>query len=40
MKIIAFRLKPGSDLKTAIEEKSKEENIKAGFIVSCVGSLK
>jgi predicted DNA-binding protein with PD1-like motif len=39
MKVFAFRLKPGSDLKTSIEEVIAKQNIKAGFIISCVGGL-
>ena len=35
----AFRLKPGEDLKQAIEKLVKEKNIKAGWISTCVGSL-
>jgi uncharacterized protein len=40
MKIIAFRVRPGNDLKTAIEEKVRDHAIAAGFIVSCVGGLR
>jgi predicted DNA-binding protein with PD1-like motif len=39
MKIIAFRLLPGEDLKSSIEKVIREKNVKAGFIVSCVGGL-
>lgn len=39
MKTIIFRLKPGADLKTSIEEVVKQNSIKAGFIVTCVGGL-
>lgn len=35
----AFRLKPGEDLKEGIEKKVKENNIKAGWMATCVGSL-
>lgn len=35
----AFRLKPGQDLKSAIQELAKEKQIKAGWISTCVGSL-
>ena len=35
----AFRLKPGDDLFLSIKEYVKMHNIKAGFIMSCVGSL-
>lgn len=39
MKTIIFRLKPGADLKSSIEEVIKDNAIKAGFIVTCVGGL-
>ena len=39
MKTIAFRLKPGADLKTSIEQVVTEHGVKAGFIVTCVGGL-
>jgi uncharacterized protein len=35
----AFRLKPGQDLKKEIDLYVKENNIIAGWIVTCVGSL-
>jgi len=35
----AFRLKPGQDLKTEIQKLVNEEQIKAGWISTCVGSL-
>ncbi|HMJ48498.1 MAG TPA: PPC domain-containing DNA-binding protein [Ferruginibacter sp.] len=35
----AFRLKPGQDLKKEIEAFAQNETIKAGWILSCVGSL-
>ena len=35
----AFRLKPGQDLKTGIQNLVKEKQIKAGWISTCVGSL-
>lgn len=34
-----FRLKPGMDLKKSIQQFVMENNIKAGWIVTCVGSL-
>ena len=34
-----FRLKPGDDLFNSIKEYVIEKKIKAGFIMSCVGSL-
>jgi len=39
MKCYVFRLKPGQDLKKEIELLTKKNNIKAGFILTCVGSL-
>ncbi len=39
LKIHAFRLKPGQDLKTAIEIYAETEKIEAGWIITCVGSL-
>jgi hypothetical protein len=39
MKTIIFRLKPGADLKTSIEDIIKKSAIKAGFIITCVGGL-
>jgi uncharacterized protein len=35
----AFRLKPGQDLRQEIEFFVKKENIKAGWVITCVGSL-
>lgn len=35
----AFRLKPGEDLQAGIENAVKENNIRAGWIATCVGSL-
>ena len=35
----AFRLKPGQDLKLEIQKLVTEKQIKAGWIVTCVGSL-
>ena len=35
----AFRLKPGEDLKEAIEKEVKEKGIKAGWVATCAGSL-
>jgi len=40
MKTHAFRLKPNQDLRTSIEDYARENNIKAGAILTCVGSLK
>lgn len=36
---IAFRLKPGEDLKEGIERVVKEKQIRAGWVATCVGSL-
>lgn len=40
MKTFAFRLHPGQDLKKGIVSFTKENNIQAGVILTCVGSLK
>ena len=37
--VYALRLKPGQDLKIAIQEFVKHHNIRAGWIITCVGSL-
>lgn len=37
--VFAFRLKPGEDLKAGIEKVVKENNIGAGWVATCVGSL-
>jgi predicted DNA-binding protein with PD1-like motif len=39
MKIYAVRLLPGQDLKTELIKFTKENNIQAGFIITCVGSV-
>lgn len=39
LKVHAIRLKPGQDLKGEIEAFVKKENIEAGWIMTCVGSL-
>ncbi len=36
---LAVRLNPGEDLRRAIESHAARQNIGAGFILSCVGSL-
>ncbi|WP_423811910.1 PCC domain-containing protein, partial [Pseudomonas aeruginosa] len=36
---IAFRLKPGEDLKNGIERVVAENKIQAGWIITAVGSL-
>ena len=40
MKTHAFRLKPNQDLRTSIEGYVRAHQIKAGAILTCVGSLK
>ncbi len=37
--VYVFRLKPGEDLKEGVEKIVKENNIAAGWITSCAGSL-
>ncbi len=39
MKVMALRLTPGSDLKQELRRIVEEHGLRAGFIVSCVGSL-
>ena len=39
MKVFALRLRPGQDLRKEIERFTKERRIKAGFIITTVGSL-
>lgn len=39
MNTFTFRLKPGQDLKTGIEEFATRHNLKAGAIMTCVGGL-
>ena len=38
-KVLVIRLKPGEDLKEGIEKSVKENNIRAGWIATTVGSL-
>jgi hypothetical protein len=38
-KVHAFRLKPGHDLKKEIQQLVNDQQIKAGWISTCVGSL-
>lgn len=38
-KVHVIRLKPGEDLKTSLTNFAKQNDIEAGWIVSCVGSL-
>ncbi|MBT3451024.1 DNA-binding protein, partial [archaeon] len=40
MEIHAIRLKPNQDLKEELNKFSKDKNIQAGAILTCVGSLK
>jgi predicted DNA-binding protein with PD1-like motif len=39
MKVFALRLRPGQDLRKEIERFTKERGLKAGFIITTVGSL-
>jgi len=39
MKVFALRLRPGQDLRKEIERFTREKSIKAGFIITTVGSL-
>ncbi|MBW4609447.1 MAG: DNA-binding protein [Hassallia sp. WJT32-NPBG1] len=40
MKIYPLRLKPNEDLRQSLKNFANQENIKAGFILSAIGSLK
>lgn len=40
MKPYAFRLKANQDLRTSIEDYVRKHRIKAGAILTCIGSLK
>lgn len=40
MKIFALRLKPNQDLRQSLKSFAQAENIKAGFILTAIGSLK
>ncbi|MBD2061694.1 DNA-binding protein [Funiculus sociatus GB2-A5] len=40
MKVFAIRLKPNQDLKKSLKEFSVQQDIKAGFILTAIGSLK
>lgn len=40
MRVFALRLKPGQDLRQQIEAFVKEKRIRAGFIITTVGSLR
>ncbi|WP_341529150.1 PPC domain-containing DNA-binding protein [Nostoc sp. UHCC 0302] len=39
MKVFAIRLKPNEDLRQSLKNFANQENIKAGFILSAIGSL-
>jgi predicted DNA-binding protein with PD1-like motif len=39
MKVFAIRLKPNEDLRESLKNFANQENIKAGFILSAIGSL-
>jgi predicted DNA-binding protein with PD1-like motif len=39
MRVHAFRLTPGTDLKAELAQFTEQEALRAGFILSCVGSL-
>lgn len=39
MKTIAFRLKPGADLKQSIEAIIRQYGVAAGFVLTCVSGL-
>ena len=40
MKVFALRLKPDQDLRQSLKTFAKDKNIKAGFILTAIGSLK
>lgn len=40
MKVFALRLKPEQDLRQSLKSFAQENNIKAGFILTAIGSLK
>ncbi|KJH71440.1 PPC domain-containing DNA-binding protein [Aliterella atlantica] len=40
MQTFAFRLKPDEDLKQALQAFTQKQDIKAGFILTAIGSLK
>lgn len=40
MKVFALRLKPNQDLRQSLKTFANEQNIKAGFILTAIGSLK
>jgi hypothetical protein len=40
MQVFALRLKPEQDLRQSLKSFAQEQNIKAGFILTAIGSLK
>ena len=40
MDTYAFRLRPGHDLKKALDAFAREHQLQAGFVITCVGSLR
>lgn len=40
MTVFALRLSPGQDLKNELDAFTREKGLQAGFIVTCVGSLR
>ncbi len=40
MKVFAIRLKPNEDLRQSLQNFVQQQNIKAGFILTAIGSLK
>ncbi len=39
MKTYAFRIKPGEDLRSSLVDFATKDQLKAGFVLTCVGSL-
>ncbi len=39
MRTLAVRLTPGTDLNEALERLTRERSLRAGFVLTCVGSL-
>jgi len=40
MQIYSFRLSPGQDLKKELDAFAKGKNLQAGYVITCVGSLR
>ena len=40
IKVYAIRLKPGQDLKRELDAFAKAQHLQAGFVITCVGSLR